>query len=197
MSEKEQQLVDAVRQAYSAAADRPQEKHAFPVGRQFAESVGYPKDLLDSLPAACVEAFTGVSNISFSAEIPEGGTVLDLGCGAGLDALVAGKRTGPQGKVIGVDFSDAMLGRARSAAQAAGRGNIEFLSADAAALPLPDASIDVALVNGIFNLNPQREAIFRELARVVRPGGAVYAAELVLKDPGTARIEQTPANWFA
>jgi len=197
MSEKEKQLVDAVRKAYSAAAERPQERHAFPVGVQFAESVGYPKDLLESLPSACVDAFTGVSNISVSAAIPEGGAVLDLGCGAGLDALIAAKRTGIQGNIIGIDFSDAMLERARSAAKEAGLGNVTFLSADAGALPLNDASIDVALVNGIFNLNPKREAIFQELARVVRPGGAVYAAELVLKDPGTSGIEQTPANWFA
>jgi len=197
MQDKEKKLIDAVQQAYSAAADRPGDKHAFPVGRQFAESVGYAKDVLDSLPRQCVEAFAGVSNLGITAEIPQGSTVLDLGCGAGLDALIAAKRSGPEGKVIGIDFSEPMIERARSAALDARLQNIEFHAADAAALPVPDRSIDVALVNGIFNLNPQREAIFRELARVVRPGGAVFAAELVLKDPGTSQIEQTPANWFA
>jgi len=194
---KEEKLIGAVRQAYSAAADRPGDRHAFPVGRQFAESVGYPRDVLDGLPKQCAEAFAGVSNLGITAEIPEGSAVLDLGCGAGLDALIAAKRTGPNGNVIGVDFSEPMIARARSAAADAQLRNIEFHAADAADLPIPDQSIDVALVNGIFNLNPRREVIFRELARVVRPGGHVYAAELVLKDPGTARIEQTPANWFA
>ncbi len=197
MQDKEKKLIDAVRQAYSAAADKPGDRHAFPVGRQFAESVGYPKDLLDGLPEQCVDVFAGVSNLGVTAEIPQGSAVLDLGCGAGLDALIAAKRSGPNGKVIGIDFSEPMIARARSAAEDARLRNIEFHAADAADLPIPDQSIDVALVNGIFNLNPQREMIFRELGRVVRPGGSVYAAELVLKDPGTTRIEQTPANWFA
>jgi len=197
MQDKEEKLIGAVRQAYSAAADRPGDRHAFPVGRQFAESVGYPKDVLDGLPEQCVEAFAGVSNLGITAEIPQGSVVLDLGCGAGLDALIAAKRSGPNGNVIGIDFSEPMIARARSAAEDARLRNIEFYAADAADLPVPDRSIDVALVNGIFNLNPNREKIFRELARVVRPGGYVYAAELVLKDPGTTRIEQTPANWFA
>jgi hypothetical protein len=78
-------LRDKVRIAYSAAAEKPQEKHAFPVGRGFAESLGYPADLLDHLPAIASEAFAGVSNVSVSAEIPSGATILDLGCGAGLD----------------------------------------------------------------------------------------------------------------
>jgi len=195
--DKAKKLSESVRSAYSAAAERPQDRHAFPVGRQFAESVGYDKELLDSLPPSCFDAFAGVSNVSVFAGIPEGSTVLDVGCGAGLDALVAAKRTGPTGRVIGADFSDAMISRARKAAQEAGFLNIEFLAVDAENLPVSDSSVDVALVNGIFNLNPKREGIFRELARVVRPGGSVYAAELVLKDANTAKIELTPANWFA
>ena len=166
-----------VRDAYSGAALRPQDAHAFPLGRQFALSLGYPEDALADLPVQCVEAFTGVSNVSIFADIPEGGSVLDLGCGASLDSLIAAKRTGPAGRVVGVDFSSAMLARARSAAQDAGIHNVVFCQAGAEALPLRDGSIAVALVNGIFNLNQARDAIFRELARVVKPGGTVYAAE--------------------
>ena len=172
-----------VREAYSAAALRPQDGHAFPVGRQFAASLGYPEDLLITLPPQCLEAFTGVSNVSVFADIRTGDTVLDLGCGAGLDSLVAARRTGPAGTVIGVDFSFAMLARARGAARDAGIHHVVFCQAGAEALPLRDGSIAVALVNGIFNLNPARGAIFRELARVLQPGGSVYAAELVLREP--------------
>ncbi len=191
------EIRDKVRDAYSAAADRPTEKHPFPVGRAFAESLGYPTDLLDSLPAVAVDAFAGVSNVSLFAEIQTGTTVLDLGCGAGLDSLIAARRVGPTGKMTGVDFSDTMLDRARAAADEARVDNLTFRKADAERLPLPDASVDVALVNGIFNLNPARESIFRELARVVRRGGTAYAAELILARPLPAEINQSDADWFA
>jgi arsenite methyltransferase len=108
-------LRDKVRGAYSSAAERPKEKHAFPVGKQFAESLGYPADLLASLPSVACDAFAGVSNVSLFAELPVGATVLDLGCGSGTDALIAARRVGPTGRVIGVDFSTAMLSRARQA----------------------------------------------------------------------------------
>lgn len=189
-------LREGVRLAYSAAAERPRDKHPFPVGREFAVSLGYPEELLTHLPPLCVEAFSGVSNVSVFAEIPVGATVLDLGCGAGLDSLIAAERTGSKGRVIGIDFSEAMLGRARRAAQEAGVYNAEFRLADAESLPLGERSADVALVNGIFNLNPARDSILRELARVVRPEGTVYAAELILKEPLLPEERADEANWF-
>lgn len=193
----EDELMRAVEQAYSKAAGDPAAKHAFPVGRAFAESIGYPAEVLDRLPTASVDAFAGVSNVSVFAEIPAGSAVLDAGCGAGLDALIAADKAGPQGSVTGVDFSGPMLDRARSAAAAAGVQTVRFLSGDVCALPLPDASIDVALVNGIFNLNPKRAEIFRELARVVKPGGVLYGAELILARPGGATRTGTASDWFA
>jgi arsenite methyltransferase len=188
---------EKVRDAYSGAAESPQGKHAFPVGRVFAESLGYPRELLAGLPGFVAEAFTGVSNVSVRAAIPEGAAVLDVGCGAGLDALVAARRAGPTGRVIGVDFSRSMLSLARRAANEAGLSRVLFCEAAAENLPLADASIDVALVNGIFNLNPAREAIFRELARVIRSGGALFAAELIVSEPLPAEMCPSEDNWFA
>jgi arsenite methyltransferase len=185
-----------VRDAYSAAADRPSDSHPFPVGRNFAESVGYPTELLSGLPRECIDRFAGVSNISFVAELPLGATVLDLGCGAGLDSLIASRRIGPEGRVAGVDFSQAMLEQAQRGARTARTENVLFCRADAERLPLPDASIEVALVNGIFNLNPARESIFHELARVMRRGATVYAAELILSAPLPPK-QHDAANWFA
>ena len=118
--------------------------------------------------------------------------MLDLGCGSGLDTLIAAQRTGAAGRVYGVDFSSAMLERARRAAADVAPENVEFLQADAERIPLPDASIDVALVNGIFNLNRLRSELFRELARVVRPGGQVFGAELILTS--RSRISSKPAG---
>ena len=184
-------------EAYSAAALHPNDSHAFPVGRRFAETLGYPAELLDGLPPGCVDAFAGVSNVAVFAQIPEGATVLDLGCGAGLDSLVAAKRCGPKGTVVGVDFSFPMLARASRSALEARIRNAVFCLADAEDLPLRSGSINIALVNGIFNLNPKRQAIFRELARVVKTGGAVYCAELILLGPLPPSEQQCETNWFA
>jgi ubiquinone/menaquinone biosynthesis C-methylase UbiE len=191
------QLREMVRGAYSSAAEQPKEKHAFPVGRQFAESIGYPSDLLASLPNVACDAFAGVSNVSLFAELPVGATVLDLGCGSGTDALIAARRVGPTGKVIGVDFSTAMLSRARRAVAESGVVNVELRESDAERLPIGDGEVDVAIVNGIFNLNPARETIFRELARVIKPAGTLFAAELILLQPLPPETRASERDWFA
>lgn len=191
------QLRKGVREAYSEAAANPGGKHPFPVGREFAESIGYPKDLLDSFPDFVSDTFTGVSNVSVFAEIPSGSTVLDIGCGAGLDSLIASEKTGKDGKVIGVDFSHAMLEKAKKGCRRSNRLNIELHCAAAESLPLPDRSVDVILVNGIFNLNPSRKDVFQELARVIQPGGSLYAAELILKEPQPSKTACSLDDWFS
>ncbi|MBN9663441.1 MAG: methyltransferase domain-containing protein [Acidobacteria bacterium] len=186
----------SVHGAYSAAALDPAAKHPFPVGRDFAESVGYPTELLSRLPNSAAAAFAGVSNVAVTAPVEEGMTILDIGCGAGLDSLIAGRRVGA-GRVIGIDFSAAMLARALEAARDHGAANVHFVQASAESLPCPDASVDLALVNGIFNLNPFRAAIFHELARVVKPGGRVAGAELIVGDNLPEVLRQGSANWFS
>jgi SAM-dependent methyltransferase len=190
-------LRDKVRNAYSAASERPNEKHAFPVGRQFAESIGYPAELLNGLPTVACDAFAGVSNVSLFAELPVGSTVLDLGCGSGTDALIAARRVGSTGRVIGVDFSAAMLSRARQAIAESRVTNVELRASSAENLPIGDGEIDVGIVNGIFNLNPAREAIFQELARVIKPSGRLFAAELILREPPPSEPHASEADWFA
>jgi arsenite methyltransferase len=188
---------DKVNGAYSAAATRPQQKHPFPIGRELAEDLGYPSGVLDDVPQPCVEAFAGVSNVSLFADLPVGATVLDLGCGAGMDSIIAARRVGPGGRVIGIDFSEAMLARARSAKELLDLPHLQFQQGDAECLFLPDESIDVALVNGIFNLNPRRKEIFSELVRVLRPQGRAYVAELILAGPLPEGDHASESNWFA
>jgi ubiquinone/menaquinone biosynthesis C-methylase UbiE len=149
---------------------------------------------LSSVPGTSVEVFAGVSCLPCFADVPPGSAVLDLGCGAGLDALLVAAAAAT---VLGVDFSDEMLSRARSSAEVMGVGNVRFELGDAEAIPAETGSVDVAIVNGIFNLNPAREAIFSELARVTHPGGHLYAAELVLKDARPAGSESGDTDWFA
>jgi SAM-dependent methyltransferase len=193
---RHQQLRDGVHGTYSAIAESPAGEHPIPVGQAFAEALGYPVELLDRFPLAA-ESFAGVSDVSLFADLPPGATVLDLGCGAGLDSLIAARRVGQSGKVIGVDFSDPMLAKARRAAHDAGATNVEFRLGDAERISLPDAAVDVALVNGLFNLNPARDQIFWELARVMKPGGRVYAAEIILKEPLPPEEQASETNWFA
>jgi len=183
--------------AYSAAATRPEQKHPFPIGRALAENLEYPPGVLDGVPQISVEAFAGVSNVSLFADLPAGATVLDLGCGAGMDSIIAARRVGPTGRVTGIDFSEAMLARARAAKEQVNLPHLQFQQGDAEYLPLANESIDVALVNGIFNLNPKRKEIFSELARVLRPGGSAYVAELVLTAPLPENDHASESNWFA
>jgi ubiquinone/menaquinone biosynthesis C-methylase UbiE len=144
-----------------------------------------------------VEAFAGVSNVSLFADLPVGAAVLDLGCGAGMDSIIAARRVGPAGRVIGIDFSESMLVRARAAKEVVNLPHLQFQQGDAECLLLADESIDVALVNGIFNLNPKRNEIFSELARVLRPHGRAYVAELILAGPPPEGNHASESNWFA
>lgn len=189
-----ERLRAAVREVYSGIAEQPLAEHPFPVGRRLAEAVGYAPELLRQLPDRAVEAFAGVTCIHDFARLRGGSVVLDLGCGAGMDSLIAARAAE---QVVGVDFSPAMLERARKAASEAGVANVEFREGAAESIPAADASFDVALVNGIFNLNPARELIFSELARVLRPGGALYAAELILAGPLPPGVDATASDWFA
>ena len=197
MSMNPHELRESVRSAYSAAASDPSGKHPFPVGPDFARDLGYPQELLSRIPNESVEAFAGVSAVSLQAQLREGQTVLDVGCGAGLDSLVAAERIGPTGCVIGVDFSPAMLDRANRSAKHSRHLPVAFVRASAEQLPLRDSSIDVAMVNGIFNLNPFREGVFRELGRVVRSGGHVFGAELILQSALPTSLQSGSANWFS
>lgn len=192
-----EQLREGVQTAYSEAAERPTDEHPFPVGREFALNLGYPADLLAALPSVAIDAFAGVSNVSVFADLPLGARVLDLGCGAGLDSLIASRRVGPEGRVTGIDFSEAMLIRARRALADARVCNVTFQSGDAELLPFPSEYFDVAMVNGIFNLNPARERIFPELFRVLRSGASVFAAELILTGPLPPEDRASAVNWFA
>jgi arsenite methyltransferase len=189
-------LLEGVRKAYAAAAREPGGKHPFPVGSEFAQSLGYPEEVLLRLPAEAMAAFAGVAHVACYAPLRAGDVVLDVGCGAGLDSLVASFRTNHQANILGVDFSEDMLRRGRKASADAG-APVRFVQASAERLPLPDASVDVAMVNGIFNLNPVREALFQELARVLRPGGRLAGAELVLSEELPEEPEPSPEKWFS
>jgi arsenite methyltransferase len=181
-----------VKLTYSKVADQPHAEHPFRVGREVAKRAGYSDESLSSIPARTVDAFAGISCLPCFAEVSAGARVVDLGCGAGLDSLLIASSAG---SVLGIDFSTAMLAIGRTSAESMGLSNVEFREGDAESTGLETGSVDVALVNGIFNLNPERSAIFEELARVTHPGGVVFAAELVLKGPLPAAVESRETAW--
>lgn len=195
-----EELRDAVKLAYGKAAESPMERgHPFPVGRAFALEVGYTEELLASLPSGASDCFVGVSNVSLYSDIKHGDVVLDIGCGAGLDLMIAAVRAGSEGRAIGIDFSQSMIDKARAFVRELKLKNVEIHLADAERLPVGDASVDVIIANGIFNLNPHRQEVFSECHRVLKKGGRMYASELVLVGPA-ARTNGDACSlkdWFA
>ncbi len=186
----------AVAERYGQVANAPSAKFNFPVGRMFAESVGYDPVKLDQLPRGAWESFTGAGNPQPYVALQPGETLLDLGCGAGLDLCLYAERIGPSGKLYGLDLSQPMLDKAGANLRAAGIRNVEWLHASADAIPLPDDSIDIVTANGIYNLSPDKDAVMREVARVLRPGGRTVFAEIVLAAELPGEVRQAIDDWF-
>jgi arsenite methyltransferase len=134
------------------------------------------------VPDATVESFAGVANHWTLGRIDPGAIVLDLGCGAGTDLLIAAQMTGPEGRVIGVDMTSSMLDRARASAQEMGLANVELHESLIESLPLEDASVDVVISNGVIDLVPDKDAVFDEIDRVLRPGGRLQVADVVIHE---------------
>jgi SAM-dependent methyltransferase len=186
----------AVAERYGRVAVAPQEKFNFPVGRRFAESVGYESSMLDRLPPEMSESFTGAGNPQPYVDARAGETLLDLGCGAGLDLYLYAEKLGPAGRLLGLDLSAAMLDKARRNLAAGGVNNVEWLHAPADAIPLPDGAVDLVTANGIFNLSPDKDAVMREVARVLRPGGRTVFAEIVLHSELPIETCRDLNDWF-
>jgi arsenite methyltransferase len=176
-----EELRDAVAEKYGQVAIHPEGHHPFPVGRAFAESLGYVPELLDSLPDAAVAAFAGISNPLAHADLQAGEIVLDLGCGAGMDTILAAQQVGLGGYVHSLDLSAAMLASAKANALAAGIENVTFHRAPADTVPLDNASVDVVIVNGIFNLCPAKKPVMLEIYRLLPPGGRLLVSEIVIQ----------------
>lgn len=175
-------LRSAVQEHYAEVAHDPAHgDFHFHTGRAATTRLGYPPELLDGLPEACIEAFAGVAN-PFHWGLPETGErVVDIGSGGGLDAMVAARAVDAQGAVVGVDMTPAMLERARRNAQAAGVTNVEFREGLAEELPVDDGWADLVISNGVLNLVPDKVAAYEEIMRVLRPGGRIQIADVCVQ----------------
>jgi arsenite methyltransferase len=186
-------LRDEIRKTYTDVSIDAEQDFIFPTGRAWAEELGYPHPELSRVPGATVESFAGVANHWTLGRIEPGSVVLDLGCGAGTDLLIAAQMTGPDGRVIGVDMTPAMLARARASAQQMGLANIELHESLIETLPLEDGCVDVVISNGVIDLVPDKDAVFDEIDRVLRPGGRLQVADVIIhtevSEDARARID--------
>jgi arsenite methyltransferase len=176
-----QMLRAEVSKVYARVAADPDGDFHFHRGPAYAVScLGYDAQELAALPPECTASFAGIANPHSIAPIAAGETVLDIGCGAGTDLLLAARRVGSGGRAIGIDMTEAMRDRASVSAAAAGLSQVEVHRADATALPLPDAGVDVVISNGVLNLVPEKDRAFAEIVRVLRPGGRLQLGDIVL-----------------
>ena len=180
---------------FRKVAIAPDQERKFPVGPESAKKLGYDLCEVDALPSAVTESFCGVGNPFSMGEPQPGQTILDLGCGAGFDTLLAAQMVGPNGKVIGIEMTPEMIVKARNNAETLGLANVEFFLGEIEDLPLPDASVDLVISNGVFNLCPDKPRVLSEVFQVLKPGGRLQMADILLEPHVTPQEVASKGSW--
>jgi arsenite methyltransferase len=171
----------AIREEYAEVASHPDKGFHFHTGRPLARMLEYADEWLIGIPEASIESFAGTGNPFSLGEFRPGERVVDVGCGAGIDSLIAAKKVGPDGRVIGVDMTPSMLEKAREAAKEVGLENVEFREGYAEALPVEDGWADVVISNGVLNLMPDKAAALAEMSRVLKPDGRLQIGDILVQ----------------
>ena len=174
-------LRQAIQDEYAEVAANPEKGFHFHTGRPLARMLEYADEWLEGLPESSIESFAGTGNPFSLGELRPGERVVDVGCGAGIDSLIAAKKVGPDGGVIGVDMTPSMLEKARQGAQEAGLRNVEFREGYAEELPIVDGWADVVISNGVLNLMPDKGAALEEMSRVLKPGGRLQIGDILVQ----------------
>ena len=170
-----------IKKTYASVSQEPAKDFVFPTGRPWAEDLGYPEELAN-VPDTAAESFAGVANPFTLGRLAPGERVLDLGCGAGTDSLVAAQMVGQSGRVTGIDMTPEMLAKARASAAEMG-ANVEFFEGEVERLPFANESFDVVISNGVIDLVPDKDAVFGEIFRVLAPGGRIQIADVTIQNP--------------
>ena len=190
------QLRREIQSIYARVASDPDGTFHFHRGPDYAATrLGYDAAALAALPSSSTASFAGVANPHRIAPLPEGATVVDIGCGAGMDLLLAARAVGPTGRAIGVDMTADMADRARAGATAAGLPQVDVRLGDALALPVETASVDVVISNGVLNLTPDKARAYAEVFRVLKPGGAFLYGDIVVASELDESIRRDVDLW--
>lgn len=179
----EEELRQAIRDEYATVARTPERGFHFHTGRPLAHLLGYDDAWLDGMPEGAIASFAGTGNPFRLGALLPGERVVDVGCGAGCDSIIAARMVSVEGRVVGVDMTPAMLAKARTSAAEVGSANVTFRKGYAEALPVPDGWADVVISNGVLNLVPDKAAALREMARVLKPGGRAQIADILVQRP--------------
>jgi arsenite methyltransferase len=189
------ELRKAIQDEYALVADQPEHGFHFLVGRPLAQLLGYRDDWLTGIPEATIASFAGTGNPFSVGALHAGESVVDIGCGGGIDSLIAARMVGLSGHVIGVDMTPAMLAKARASATAAHLSNVEFRDGFGEALPVDHEWADVVISNGVLNLMPDKDAALREMARVLKPGGRIQIGDILVQKPVPQSAKEDIALW--
>jgi SAM-dependent methyltransferase len=188
-------LRSEIQRTYADVSTQPDREFIFPTGRAWALDLGYPQDLLARVPEASCESFAGVANPFSMGALQPGEDVLDVGCGAGMDSLVAAQMVGASGSVTGIDMTPEMVVKARGSIAEMGLGNVRIVEGSAEQLPFDDASFDVVISNGVIDLIPDKDAVFSEITRVLRPGGRIQLADVTIQNPVSEQSKRDIDLW--
>jgi len=188
-------LRSEIQRTYADVSTQPDQAFIFPTGRAWALDLGYPQDLLARVPEASCESFAGVANPFSMGALQPGEDVLDVGSGAGMDTLVAAQMVGPNGSVTGIDMTPEMVAKARGSVAGMGLDNVTIVEGSAEHLPFDDASFDVVISNGVIDLIPDKDAVFSEITRVLRPGGRIQLADVTIQNPVSEESKRDIDLW--
>jgi arsenite methyltransferase len=192
-----EELRERIRDMYRAVAEQPDGDFHFETGRPVAERLGYPAAWLDAVPPEALSSYAGVGHMLDLAAIEPGETVLDLGSGSGTDAFIAAHLTGPDGRVLGIDMTDAQLAKARRLRDAARICQLVFVKGLIEKPAVEPGTIDVVISNGVINLAPDKNVVFRAAARALRPGGRLAIADIVGAREIMERTRRNVSLWAA
>ncbi|MDI6854719.1 MAG: methyltransferase domain-containing protein [Deltaproteobacteria bacterium] len=197
LSQQEKDLIrEKIMEKYDRVALSPGGCFRYPIGREGVRALGYPPELWQDLPDDVLASFCGVGNPFSLGSVQPGEAVLDIGCGAGFDAFVAAKLAGPQGRVVGIDITPAMVAKAKEHLRRVPVPQLVFQMGEAEALPFPDRDFDVVISNGVLNLTLDKEKAVGEIYRVLKPGGRAMLADMVLVEALPPDRERRIENWY-